>query len=87
MTPPRRGRATPALAGVVLCAALLAGCAAPPQVAQLQRDWPSGLPARTLLSRVPFIPQDDFLCGPATLAMVAQAAGRQVTADQLTPQV
>ncbi len=87
MTSPRRGRATPALAGVVLCAALLAGCAAPPQVAQLQNDWPSGLPARALLTRVPFIPQDDFLCGPATLAMVSQAAGRQVSAEQLTPQV
>lgn len=87
MTHPHPGRATPALAGVVLCVALLAGCAAPPQVAQLQADWPSGLPARTLLTRVPFIPQDDFLCGPATLAMVSQAAGRRVTAEQLTPQV
>lgn len=91
MTPPRRGPTTPArtpaLAGVVLCVALLAGCAAPPQLAQLQSDWPSGLPARTLLTRVPFIPQDDFLCGPATLAMVSQAAGRPVSAEQLTPQV
>ena len=91
MTPPRRGPSTPArtpaLAGVVLCVALLAGCAAPPQVALLQSDWPSGLPARTLLTRVPFIPQDDFLCGPATLAMVSQAAGRPVSAEQLTPQV
>jgi tetratricopeptide (TPR) repeat protein len=78
---------TPALAGVVACVLLLAGCATPPQVAQLQRDWPSKLPERVLLEQVPFYAQDDFLCGPATLAMVAQAAGSTATPEALTPQV
>jgi tetratricopeptide (TPR) repeat protein len=78
---------TPALAGVLLCALLLSGCATPPQLAALQRDWPAALPERVLLDRVPFFPQADTLCGPATLAMVAQAAGSQVTPEQLTPQV
>lgn len=78
---------TPALAGVVLCGLLLTGCATPPQSAELQRTWPAQLPQRVLLDQVPFHPQEDLLCGPATLAMVAQAAGSSVTPEQLTPQV
>ncbi|MFP8833321.1 PA2778 family cysteine peptidase [Hydrogenophaga sp. XSHU_21] len=84
---PRRAT-TPALAGVVLCAALLGGCAAPPQLAALRADWPGGLPDRVQVQGVPFLAQTgDRLCGPATLAMVAQAAGRTVTPETLTPQV
>lgn len=79
---------TPALAGVVLCAVLLlGGCAAPPQLAALEREWPARWPDRVLLGTVPFFAQDDKLCGPASLAMVAQAAGRVVTPAELTPQV
>lgn len=79
---------TPALAGVVLSAVLLlSGCATPPQMAALERQWPARLPDRVLLTTVPFFAQDDHLCGPASLAMVAQAAGLAVTPDQLTPQV
>jgi tetratricopeptide (TPR) repeat protein len=40
-----------------------------------------------LLKDVPFFAQDDHLCGPASLAMVAQAAGIQVTPGELTEQV
>lgn len=78
---------TPALAGVVLCGLLLTGCATPPQSAALQRAWPAQLSQQVLLDQVPFHPQEDLLCGPATLAMVAQAAGSRVTPEQLTPQV
>ncbi|MDP2418225.1 MAG: PA2778 family cysteine peptidase [Hydrogenophaga sp.] len=84
----RLRHATPALAGVLLCGLLLlGGCATPPQLTQLERQWPAQLPDRVLLEQVPFHPQDDNLCGPATLAMVAQAAGKSVTPEQLTPQV
>lgn len=84
----QRRATTPALAGVVLCAALLlGGCATPPQMAALERQWPEQLPDRVLLTTVPFFAQDDHLCGPASLAMVAQAAGKAVTPEQLTPQV
>lgn len=90
MTSGRLRQKAPALAGVLLCALpllLLSGCAAPPQVAALQKEWPQQLPRQALLEQVPFFPQDDKLCGPATLAMVAQAAGRRITPEQLTPQV
>lgn len=80
-------RLTPALAGVLLCLALLAGCAAPVQTRGLQEQWPVSLPETVLLSHVPFVAQDDHLCGPASLSMMAQAAGRQVTMQELTPQV
>jgi tetratricopeptide (TPR) repeat protein len=81
-------RTSPALAGLVLCAALaLGGCATAPQMAALERAWPAAWPDQVLLATVPFFAQDDHLCGPASLAMVAQAAGRLVTPEQLTPQV
>lgn len=83
-----RARTSPALAGLVLCAALaLGGCATAPQMAALERAWPPAWPDQVLLGAVPFFAQDDHLCGPASLAMVAQAAGRDVTPAQLTPLV
>jgi hypothetical protein len=87
MRPWRLRCSTPALAGVVLCVLLLGGCATPPQSSALQRTWPAQLPQQVLLEQVPFHPQDDLLCGPATLAMVAQAEGASATPEQLTPQV
>jgi len=86
--PSRLQPTTPALAGVVLSALLLVGCATPPQLAALQNDWPAALPARVQVSGVPFYAQPgDTLCGPTTLAMVARAAGSPVTPASLTPQV
>lgn len=83
-----QARTSPALAGLVLCAALaLGGCATAPQMAALERAWPTAWPDQVLLSTVPFFAQDDHLCGPASLAMVAQAAGREVSPAQLTQQV
>jgi len=56
-------------------------------MAALEREWPVTWPDQVLLATVPFHPQDDHLCGPASLAMVAQAAGRDVSPAWLTPQV
>lgn len=65
------------LAGL-LAALWLAGCATRmPQTAALQTNWPIGLPQQALIATVPFIAQDDYQCGPAALAMVAQHAGVQ----------
>ncbi len=78
---------TPAAAGVFVSAALvLAGCAAP-QVSALVAQPPAGLPAAAEITSVPFHPQEDYQCGPASLAAVLQHAGREVTPAVLVPQV
>jgi tetratricopeptide (TPR) repeat protein len=79
---------TPAAAGVFVCAVLLGltGCATP-QVSQLDQRWPANLPAVVQLESVPFFPQEQYHCGPAALAMVAQTAGVPVLPDDLIEQV
>src|ERR1043166_6350954 len=53
---------------------LLGGCATfAPQTAEL--------------AEVPFYPQQDYYCGPATLAMVLNALGVNITVDALAEQV
>ena len=77
---------------LALWAALwLTGCATP-QMSQLQQDFPvtasaSSLPVRAALDGVPFFPQDDYQCGPAALAMLAQHAGVVLRPNELTAQV
>jgi len=78
----------PALAGVLLCVAiLLSACATPPQLSQLEQSWPADVPAHVELKQVPFYPQEDYECGPAALAMAATAAGLSVRPEQLVEQV
>jgi tetratricopeptide (TPR) repeat protein len=62
---------------------LLAGCAAPARLAQL----PADLPAKVELSATPFHPQTEHQCGPAALATVLGAAGRNVDPAALTAEV
>jgi Tfp pilus assembly protein PilF len=73
----------PALA---LAVALLGGCATQ-QVAQLQTQQPARLAQQVGPLNIPFIAQEDYECGPAALAMVMQAAGLNITAEALVPQV
>lgn len=78
---------TPAAAGVfILAAALLAGCAAP-QVSGLIKQRPAGLPEATEIAATPFFPQEDYQCGPASLAAALVYAGREATPELLLPQV
>lgn len=74
------------LVSAALAALLLAGCATQ-QVSQLQAQQPAQLAQKVEALSVPFIPQEDYECGPAALAMVMQAAGLQTTAESLVPQV
>lgn len=74
------------LAGAIVFAILLGGCAAP-QTRELLQDENLKLPARAELIKVPFFPQDEYQCGPAALATVLQAAGRPVTPAELVPLV
>ena len=73
----------PALA-LALC---LAGCVSLPQSEALQAQAPAGLPPRVELADVPFFRQDDFLCGPAALAMVFAPAGVRADVEALKPLV
>ncbi len=79
------------LAGVFFaCAvALLSGCASlVPQSAKLHDEgMPEGLPKHVELTEVPFFPQDDYQCGPASLATLLASYGVGVTPDQLVSQV
>ncbi len=87
MSRPLRDLRTPVLTGVLVWVVLmLAGCATP-QVALLDARWPVDIPARVELTEVPFFPQEDYECGPAALAMVANAAGVNVTPGVLVEQV
>jgi tetratricopeptide (TPR) repeat protein len=65
----------------------LAGCVSLPQSEALREAPPAGLPPRAELKAVPFHVQDDFLCGPAALAMAFGAAGVRADVETLTPQV
>ena len=66
----------------------LGGCISLPQSEALRANPPAGLPQRIELTQVPFHRQDDFLCGPASLAMVFNAAGiASASVESLTPMV
>jgi tetratricopeptide (TPR) repeat protein len=64
----------------------LGACAIPPQT-RLVLDSPGHLPRHAELSEVPFFPQDEFQCGPASLAMSLNDAGFDVTPEMLKPEV
>jgi peptidase C39-like protein/tetratricopeptide repeat protein len=70
----------------LLLIGLLAGCATPPPVSDLRRD-PGGLPPKVELADVPFFPQEDLWCGPASIAMVLAWSGLAVTQDDMARQV
>ena len=82
------GRWCPKSAGLALILALcLAGCVSLPQSDALRASPPQDLPPRVELTEVPFYRQDDFLCGPAALAMVFNAAGARADVESITPLV
>jgi hypothetical protein len=67
--------------------ACLGGCISLPQTEALREAPPQGIPPRVELTEVPFFVQDGFLCGPASLAMVINAAGVPASVESLTPMV
>lgn len=64
---------------------LVAGCATPQTDLVLQQR--GALPPRVELTDVPFYPQTENECGPASLAMALNASGVTATPDELTPTV
>jgi hypothetical protein len=66
----------------------LGGCISFPESEALRESPPAGLPPHVELTQVPFHLQDDFLCGPAALAMVFNAAGvSSATVESVKPMV
>lgn len=91
MRPARRVKKARSVAGLffacVLSLLALSGCISLPQSAALRQAGFPGLPPKVELIEVPFHTQDDRLCGPASLAMVLNAAGVKASVEQLTEQV
>lgn len=65
---------------------LLAGCALNPKT-QLSPDTLQQIPPRAEITATPFILQQDYQCGPASLAMVMNLYGKDVSPTQLAAQV
>lgn len=86
-TTPARVRAGFFLAAALGAALCLGGCISLPQSGALRAAPPAGLPERAELTAVPRFRQDDFLCGPAALASVFNAAGVPATVESLMPMV
>lgn len=78
---------TPAAAGVLVSALLLAGGCATPQVAELLGRPAAILPPRVELVDVPFHSQEEYQCGPAALATALNYAGVATTPEALVRQV
>lgn len=70
-----------------LLLAALVGCAATSQTRLLLDEPPSDLPLRQELVDVPFFPQEQYQCGPASLATLLDYSGLSVTPDELVPMV
>lgn len=87
--PALRYRKARFLAGFLLLGALLNGCAllVPPQYNALKEQRPPDIPVRVELKHVPFFAQDEYECGPAAIAMAMNAAGADVTPEQMVEQV
>jgi Peptidase_C39 like family len=72
------------MAGVFFLCTIVCGCAVTaPQTASLQDSWPGDLPRRVELPGVPFFPQTDYQCGPASLATTLVHMGVDTTPDAL----
>lgn len=63
---------------------LLSGCQTPPQTRQLLDTQPA-IPRQHLIAQVPFYPQQDYFCGPTTLAEVAGFYGLNTSPEAIAP--
>lgn len=63
-----------------LLGVILSGCASQP-------PWPDAFESTTLLTEVPFHPQEQYQCGPASLAMMLNTQDIEATPDELVSKV
>lgn len=76
-------RARPIACTLVLLV-LLGGCATSPQTRSLL-DNPPDIPPWVELTDVPFFPQQEYHCGPASLASIISYRGTAVEPEQIVP--
>ena len=76
-------RARPIACTLVLLV-FLGGCATSPQTRSLL-DNPPDIPPRVELTEVPFFPQQEYHCGPASLASIISYRGTAVEPEQIVP--
>src|SRR5687768_10975429 len=57
------------------------------QTREILRQPPEDIPRAAHIKSISFINQTENFCGPSTLAMAMQWAGRTVTVDELASQV
>ena len=72
-----------ALAGVLFLGLVASGCATLDSQTLLKNP-PADLKTKAELTEVPFFPQEEFQCGPAALATVLGAKGKNITPQDLT---
>ena len=77
----RRARS---IAYTLVLLVFLGGCATSPQTRSLL-DNPPDVPPRVELTEVPFFPQQEYHCGPASLASVISYRGIAVEPEQIVP--
>lgn len=65
----------------------LAGCVTPAKQTEALLREPLALPKAHLIENVPFIEQSAGYCGPATLAMALGWTGKNISLDEIAPQV
>ena len=88
---PDRPRRVAGLAGALLLAALLGGCASPAGAPQFRDgrlvQGAAGLPQRAAIAGVPFYADDSHACGPASLAEVLRYSGVDTDSARLAPEL
>jgi len=72
--------------GALCLLGYLGGCATSPQT-RLLRDNPPDIPARVELTEVPFFPQQQYHCGPSSLASIINYRGTPVEPDQIAKMI
>ncbi|GAB58714.1 PA2778 family cysteine peptidase [Rheinheimera nanhaiensis] len=77
-------RQTSLRAGLLFVLALLTACQTPPQTRQLH-SAPPDIARQHLIAQVPFYPQQDYFCGPTTLAEVAGFYGLNTSPEAIAP--
>ncbi len=71
--------------GLLLLLLQLFGCQTPPQTQQLLSET-NFQPRQHQIAKVPFYPQQQYFCGPTTIAEVVNFYGRSLAPEQIAPQ-